>query len=258
MKIFLDYIPGNSFLHKINPLSRIFLSFMICVACFSTKSHLFLLVMILLNLTIAALAGILNRGLGLLKNLAKLSIFIFLLQVLFVRRGEVLLKLPLNIFITADGISTAIIIVLRLIGATMPLALMLSITQMNDLSNILVAKLKIPYKYAFAFTTALRFIPIFANEMSGIIEAQVSRGVQLDTKNFFKKIRLILPLCLPLLITSIKKIEGSAISAEIRGFHLRTGESCYKKYYIKRGDIGVLLFSIILLCSAIFSNNIML
>jgi energy-coupling factor transport system permease protein len=231
---------------------------MISIACFSSKSHLFLLLMILLNLVLAALAGILNRGMELLKNLSKFSVFIFVLQVLFVRRGEVLLEMPFNIIITEDGISTAIIIVLRLIGATMPLALMLSITQMNDLSNILVVKLKIPYKYAFAFTTALRFIPIFASEMSAIIEAQVSRGVQLDTKNIFKKTRLILPLCLPLLITSMKKIEGSAISAEIRGFYLRTGESCYRKYFINWNDVGVLLFAVILFISAVFSNNIKL
>ncbi|NLM96216.1 MAG: energy-coupling factor transporter transmembrane protein EcfT [Halanaerobiaceae bacterium] len=258
MRSFFDYIPGNSFLHRLNPLSRIFLSFMISIACFSSKSHLFLLLMILLNLVLAALAGILNRGMELLKNLSKFSVFIFVLQVLFVRRGEVLLEMPFNIIITEDGISTAIIIVLRLIGATMPLALMLSITQMNDLSNILVVKLKIPYKYAFAFTTALRFIPIFASEMSAIIEAQVSRGVQLDTKNIFKKTRLILPLCLPLLITSMKKIEGSAISAEIRGFYLRTGESCYRKYFINWNDVGVLLFAVILFISAVFSNNIKL
>ncbi len=252
MKGFLDYIPGKSLFHVLNPLTKLILAFMICVSGFISKSHLFLLSLILFNLAIAAMAGLFQRGVMLLKGLAKLSVFIFLLQVLFIKEGNALLKLPLNLLITDMGISTGFIIVLRLISATMPLALMLSITQMNDLSNVLVTKLGIPYKYAFTLTTAMRFIPIFANEMSGIMEAQTSRGVQMDTGNPFKKIKLIFPLCVPLLITSVRKIEGSAISAEIRGFYLRTKNSCYKEYAIKRADIAVLLFSVILAVSAVF------
>jgi energy-coupling factor transport system permease protein len=140
----------------------------------------------------------------------------------------------------------------------MPLALMLSITQMNDLSNVLVTKLKIPYRYAFTLTTAMRFIPIFADEMAGIIEAQTSRGVELDTGNILRKIRLIIPLCVPLLITSVKKIEGSAISAEIRGFHLRTVNSCYKSYSFMLSDFVVLIFSLLLIYSAVIINNLAL
>lgn len=256
MKGFLDYMPGNSFLHRLNPLTKLVLALMICIACFISENHVFLVAIILLNLAIAASAGISARGVMMLKGLAKLSVVIFLLQVIFIREGSILIRLPLDLIITDRGISMAFIIVLRLIAATMPLALMLSITQMNDLSNVLVAKLKVPYKYAFTLTTAMRFIPIFANEMSGIIEAQTSRGVELDTRNIFKKTRLIFPLCVPLLITSVKKIESSAISAEIRGFHLRTRESCYKRYPIKINDIGALMFSALLVCSAIFVNSI--
>ncbi len=254
MKSFLDYIPGYSFLHRMNPLTKLILALMICIAAFISTNHIFLVMLILLNLGIAAAAGIFDRGTMLLRGLSKFSILIFLLQVLFIREGSVLCKLPLNILITYRGVAVAFIVVLRLITATMPLALMLSITQMNDLSNVLVTKLGIPYQYAFALTTAMRFIPVFANEMSGIIEAQTSRGVQLDTGNIFKKIRLVFPLCVPLLITSVRKVEGSAISAEIRGFHFRTRNSCYKKYDIKRGDIYVIMFSVVLVGLAIFVN----
>lgn len=256
MKGFLDYVPGRSFFHQLNPLVKLLLSLMISITAFISESHLFIAALILVNLAMAAQAGIFNRGVMLLKGLVKFSAIIFILQLLLVRRGNTLVHLPLGFFITDVGISSAFLIVLRLIAGTMPLAIMLSITQMNDLSNVLVLKLKIPYKYAFTLTTAIRFIPIFASEMSGIIEAQTSRGVQMDTKNIFKKIGLIFPLCVPLLITSVKKIEGSAISAEIRGFHLRTRESCYKRYPINSKDIGVLIASFLLVSLAILINTI--
>lgn len=246
MKGFLEYAPGNSFFHRLNPLTKLLLSLLISIAAFISDSLLFIVALVALNLVLAASSGIFIRGVMLLKGLAKFSMLIFILQLLLVRRGNVLVLLPLNLAITDAGLFSAVLIVLRLIAGTMPLALMLSITQMNDLSNVLVMKCKVPYKYAFAFTTAIRFIPIFADEMAGIIEAQTSRGVEMDTRNIFKKVGLILPLCVPLLITSVKKIEDSAISAEIRGFHLRSAKSCYKRYPLKLDDLLVLIASALL------------
>ena len=46
---FLDYSPGDSFLHRLNPLAKIFLSLMLCVSCFATGSPIFCLMIILLN-----------------------------------------------------------------------------------------------------------------------------------------------------------------------------------------------------------------
>ena len=250
MKGFLDYTPGNSFFHQLNPLTKLLLSLQISIAAFISASPVFIMALVGINLVLAASSGIFNRGVMLLKGLVKFSVIIFTLQLLLVRRGNVILLLPLNLRITDAGLFSALMIVLRLIAGTMPLALMLSITQMNDLSNVLVMKCKIPYKYAFALTTAIRFIPIFAAEMEGIIEAQTSRGVQMDTKNILKKVGLIFPLCVPLLITSVKKIEDSAISAEIRGFHLRTAKSCYKRYPIKPADALVLITAALLVTLA--------
>jgi energy-coupling factor transport system permease protein len=246
MKGFLDYAPGNSFFHRLNPLTKLLLSLFISIAAFTSGSPLFIAALVALNLALAASSGIFSRGVMLLKGLVKFSMLIFILQLLLVRRGNALVRLPLNLVITDDGLFSAVLIVLRLIAGTMPLALMLSITQMNDLSNVLVMICKVPYKYAFALTTAIRFIPIFTDEMAGIIEAQTSRGVEMDTRNILKKVGLIFPLCVPLLITSVKKIEDSAISAEIRGFHLRTAKSCYKRYPIKPGDLFVLVASALL------------
>ena len=83
--------------------------------------------------------------------------------------------------------------------------------------------------------------------MAGIMEAQTARGVAFDTKNILKKIGLIFPLCVPLLITSVRKIEGAAISAELRGFNCRKRESGYKNYPFKTADIVVSLFGLSLI-----------
>ena len=176
-----------------------------------------------------ALGGVFDRAAGMLKGLLKLSVFLFVLQLLLVRTGAPLLSLP-PLLVTDRGVMTGLRLVLRLIGATMPLALLLSVTQMSDLSGVLVQRLHVPYKYAFTLTTAIRFIPVFADSLSGIMEAQTARGVAFDTKNPFKKLGLILPLCMPLLISSVGRIHDTAAAAEMRGFTLRTRESQSRRY----------------------------
>ncbi|MDD4160492.1 MAG: energy-coupling factor transporter transmembrane component T [Synergistaceae bacterium] len=250
---FLDYSPGNSFLHRLNPIVKIFLSLMICVSCFITDSPFFCIAIIFLNIVMAASAGILPRALAMLRTLIKFCTFLFLIQVFFIRDGTVLFSLPFDIYVTDKGVMFSLMMAFRLVGATLPLALMLSITKMNDLSNVLVGTLGMPYKYAFSLTTAIRFIPVFTAEMAGIMEAQTARGVAFDTKNIFRKIGLIFPLCVPLLITSVRKIEGAAISAELRGFNCRKRDSGYKSYPFRAADIGIILFAFALAAAGAFS-----
>jgi energy-coupling factor transport system permease protein len=237
----LDYVPGNSFLHRLSPLTKLILAFGLCASCFVADNLFAVLGIMALDMVLAALGGILGRTLRTFVSLIKFSLLLFVVQVLFVRDGAVLLRLPLGIIITDPGLRFSLLFVSRLIAATLPLTLMLSVTRMGDISNVLNRQLRIPYKYTFALTTAIRFIPLFAAEMEAIIEAQIARGVDFDTKNFFKKIRLLLPLCVPLLVSSVRRIEGGALSAELRGFNFRTPASGYKRYPLGPGDLAALL-----------------
>ncbi|MDR3085556.1 MAG: energy-coupling factor transporter transmembrane protein EcfT [Christensenellaceae bacterium] len=241
MKGILDYVPGSSFLHRLNPLVKLLLAFVLCASCFVTGNHFIVLGVIALNLALAFSAGIFGRALKMLSSLLKLSALLFLVQIFFVREGQILLQLPLGLYITDLGLSFSLLFVLRLLAAALPLGLMLSVTQTSDIPNVLVRKLGLPYQYAFVLGTAIRFIPLFAQEMAGIMEAQTARGVEFDTKNFFKKVALLLPLCAPLLVSSVRRIEGGAISAELRGFYLRGRKSGYKDYPFALRDFGALL-----------------
>lgn len=248
---FLDYVPGNSLLHRLNPLTKLLLSLVLCISCFLSDNHIFVLGVITVNLLMGVLAGVAGRSVRIIKALVKLSIVLFIVQVLFIRDGNILLKLPLNIIVTDAGVSFSLLFCMRFIAATMPLVLMLSVTQMSDLTGVLVSKLRVPFRYTFVLTTAIRFIPIFSNEMASIMEAQIARGVDFDTKNFFKKIKLLLPLCVPLLISSVKRIDSGAIAAELRGFNLRKMDSGYKQYPFKINDFAALAASLALIVVSI-------
>ncbi|MDR1559935.1 MAG: energy-coupling factor transporter transmembrane protein EcfT [Clostridiales bacterium] len=249
----LDYLPGESIIHRLNPLVKLILSFGLCVSCFLSDSIIFVLSVIVINILLSMMARVFARTLLVFLSLIKFSTLLFIIQILCVRQGEILLNLPLGLYITDKGLMFSLLFISRLIAAAMPLSLTLSVTRVVDIANVLVSKLRLPYKYAFALTAAIRFIPLFSSEMAGIMEAQTARGVDFETKNFLKKIRLLLPLCAPLLISSVRKVEGSAISAELRGFNLRGGSSGYKQYPFKAVD-----YSALCLCAALVVVSVML
>ncbi|MCQ2583800.1 MAG: energy-coupling factor transporter transmembrane protein EcfT [Treponema sp.] len=248
MKGFLDYVPGNSVFHKMNPITKLVFAFMVCVSCFASSNIAVLCSLLVFNVIIGCICGIKDRTFSMLKGLIKLSIFLFILQVLFIRSGNIIFEWKF-LKITDRGVINALCLVLRLSGATLPLAIMLSVTKLGDLSNALVEKLHMPFKYAFTLTTAIRFIPVFAAEMAGIIEAQTSRGIELDTKNPFKKIALILPLCAPLLVSSVRKTQSLAIAADLRGFKFRKAGSCFKSYPFCFRDFACVVIGAGLICA---------
>ena len=94
MKGFLDYLPGSSVLHKMHPLVKIFVSILICAASFCSSNYYYLAGIILFNILMGLVGngkdrnGLLGRTFGILKGLIKMSIFLFILQLLVIRRGE--------------------------------------------------------------------------------------------------------------------------------------------------------------------------
>lgn len=227
----IDYIPGDTVLHKLNPVAKLALAACIILATVLADRLAALVGLLALTLLLSARAGSLDRLLALLKVLAPLGALMFALQTLLVRDGT-----PIALGVTDEGLASGARTALRLVGVALPLILMLTVTKLNDLANACVEVLHVPYRYAFTFTTALRFVPVFSQEMNAIMEAQTARGVEYDTRNPFRKLRLMLPLCVPLLISSVSKTDACALAAEQRGFYLRTRESSYKRYPLRAPD----------------------
>ena len=248
MRDLFEYAPGASIIHRLNPITKLLLTVVICAAAFITDRLLFLVGLLILDLAIGFIAGVPKKTLVILRGLVKIAAFLFILQALLMRRGT-----PVFWIVTDQGLLTAGKVVLRLMVVCMPLALVLAVTKISDLANALVQVLHVPYKYAFTLTTAIRFIPQFLADMGDIMEAQTARGVEFDSARGLKKIGMMLPLCAPLLISSVRQSEQTAVAAEVRGFHLRTAASGYKQYPFRLIDVITMI-----LCAALIAAAILL
>ena len=246
MNNLFQYVPGDSLIHRLNPVSKLLMTLVICVAAFITNRAAVLLALLVIDVLIGVAAGVAGRTWSVLRGLLKIAAFLFVLQALLSRGGT-----PVFWIITDQGLLNAGKVVLRLIVVCLPLTLVLAVTRISDMTNAMVQVLHVPYKYAFTLATAIRFIPQFLEEMSGIMEAQTARGVAFDKARGLKKFSMILPLCAPLLISSVRRTDQTAVAAEVRGFSLRTRESGYKRYPFAARDYVLAAACVLLLAAVI-------
>ena len=247
---FLEYVPGDSLLHRLNPTVKLIAALVFAIACFCTTNIAFLVVMFAIGIALAASAGLMKPVFGLMKAVLLFSAILAIIQLLTVPQGAVLVGLPWG-YIGTESVRAAATTILRLEACSIPLFLVFYVTKISDLTNAAVKNLHVPYKYAFTFSSTVHFIPVFMNDMKGIMEAQTARGIEFDQGGIANKIRLMVPLCVPLLVGSVRKTNSAAIAAEVRGFNLRTRQSGCKEYPFKGRNWGVLVAAVALLVAAI-------
>ena len=250
MNKFLEYVPGDTVFHRMNPVVKLIGAIVFALACFCTSNIAFLVAMLAVALGIAGACGMLRQTTGLMKAVLAFSLILAIVQVLFTPTGDQLVALPWG-YIGTGSLMAALTTVIRLEAAAIPLFLTFYVTKVSDMTNAAVKVLHVPYKYAFTFSSTVHFIPVFMNDMHSIMEAQTARGVEFDQGGIFRKIGLMVPLCVPLLVSSVRKTNSAAIAAEVRGFNLRTRASGYKNYPFASFDVVALVVMVALLVCAI-------
>ncbi len=250
MNGFLEYVPGSSLIHRMNPVAKLLFAVVFAITCFCTGNLIFLCAMLAIAIACAVSCGMMRQTFGLMKAVFVFSLILAILLLLTTPAGDHLVSLPWG-YIGTGSILAAVTTIVRLEAAAIPLFLTFYVTKVSDLSNSVVKVLHVPYRYAFTFASTVHFIPVFMNDMKSIMETQTARGIEFDTGGIVNKVRLMVPLCVPLLVSSVRKTNSSAIAAEVRGFNLRTRASGFKEYPFAAADIVALLIAIVLMAGAI-------
>jgi len=217
-----QYLPGDSFLHRLNPRTKIVVTTLLMVAIFLIVDGPGLVGLGLLLGLIYVLSGL--PGLMLLKGLRPLVLILIIalpLQILFTP-GEVLYYLG-PFMVTREGIYQASLLTYRLaalIMLTSFLTLTTSPVALTDgLERILkpLEKIRVPaHELALMSTIALRFIPIFAEEAEKIMKAQKARGADFDSGNLLVRVRNLVSILVPLLISAFRRADELAMAMEAR------------------------------------------
>ena len=176
-----------------------------------------------------------------LKSIVVLMIITGLFN-LFLTPGEVLVKF--GIFkITYEGISSAVLMVVRLMYLIIGTSVMTLTTTPNQLTDGLekalmpFSKIKLPvHEIAMMMSIALRFIPILIEETDKIMKAQMARGADFENGNLLKKAKAMVPLLVPLFVSAFRRANDLAMAMEARCYHGGSGRTKMKPLHYDKTD----------------------
>jgi len=123
------------------------------------------------------------------------------------------------------------------------------LTTSPDHLGLALEQSHVPYEFSFAFTTAVRFVPVLAEEAQTIMDAQKARGLELEKGNFMKRIRNYVPVLIPLIVSAIRRSLELAEAMESRAWGATKKRTNLYELKLHRGDYT--LFGIIILILAV-------
>ncbi|MPQ42818.1 energy-coupling factor transporter transmembrane component T family protein [Clostridium tarantellae] len=251
-----QYVPGNSFIHKLDPRTKIIISFLFVITLFIINKfygYLFILAFIGGSIYISKVPlRYIYKG---LKPVFILIIITAALNIFMIKgTSDTLLWHWKFFYIYSEGVRTAIFMALRLVFliiGTSLLTLTTSPIELTDGIENLLSPFKVigvpAHELAMMMTIALRFIPTLIDETDKIMKAQKARGADFESGNIIEKAKSLIPLLVPLFISSFRRADELAMAMEARcyrGGNGRTRMKClkYSKYDFISYGIFTLLF----------------
>lgn len=244
MDMFL-YLDKDTFLHRLDARTKLAIMFGSFVVALMFNSLPILAVLGVVILTY----GFLGKSLSNLKRIKVILFMIALISIVmwsFMKGGPTKLLGP----ITKEGLIFGIVTGLKFNIMIISGMIFLSSTKIEEISLGLV-KLKVPYRGAFAFSTAIRLVPTIVSTAQTITQAQKSRGLDLDSGSILQRIKKYVPLLIPTLISVIRGTNVFAMALESKGFGYDEERSSYLECKFSAVDytlvfmvLAVIVFSI--------------
>lgn len=132
---------------------------------------------------------------------------------------------------------------------------MFFLTTSPDHLSLALEQSHVPYELCFAFTTAVRFVPVLAEEAQTIMDAQKARGLELERGNFLKRVKNYIPILIPLIVNSIRRSLQLAEVMESRAWGASEKRTNLYVLKLRRGDYGLFFISLVMLSLAIYARR---
>ena len=257
-----QYFPLNSVIHKIDPRFKILFTLLYIILVFFADSFLgYVLVAVfsfaLIKLSKVGFASIFKS----LKPLLFIISFTAIINLFFTGGENVVFEYK-AIKITQDGIINAVNMALRLIFLVIGSSLLTYTTSpimlTNGIERLLSPFSKIglaSHEIAMMMTIALRFIPTLLEETEKIMVAQKARGADFESGNLFRRAKALVPVLVPLFISSFRRADELATAMECRCYKGGENRTSLTRLSIRRID-WTALFVMLLFTAAIIAVNL--
>ena len=237
-----QYYPADSVVHRMDPRVKILLLVAIIVAVFLAGNLLAFVPIILFLVIVTKLSKVPVRMMvkG-LKPLRLILILTFILNLFFLQGETVLLDLGFA-QIKRESLILAVHYSLRLILLVLFSSLLTLTTPpitLTDGLERLLSPLRVihfPAHEMAMMSLALRFIPTLMEEADKIMKAQTARGADFESGNLIARAKAMVPLLVPLFVSSFRRAGDLAMDMEARCYHGGEGRTRLRVLKCGRGD----------------------
>lgn len=243
----ISMVPGNSLIHKISPLPKLFWAGGILIISFATRNPAILGSLLLLGLVLVSIANIWKPFLKVMSILFPILLTLITLQSIapaFPRPWTPIIGFgPFTIY--QEGIYSGVTMVLRATCMTVFALLAIMTSHPSDLF-VSLQRIGMPYVLNFILTMTLQLIPILQKEFSIVLSAQKSRGMK------GTGFSALLPSMVPVFVGAIERVSQLSISLESRAFGSKGVKTSYRNVRNTIWDYLILLVGLFGSCGLLF------
>ncbi len=233
-----------SVIHNLDPRMKFVYVIAVFVSAIIFSAVIPLLILFVLQVPFVLLAKVQRQWLRSLRGALFLAVFIFLVNIAgnFFTQGFT---------VTAANWENAASMTLRFVVLVESFSVFFLTTSPDHL-GLALEQSHVPYEFSFAFTTAVRFVPVLAEEAQTIMDAQKARGLELEKGNFMKRIRNYIPVLIPLIVSAIRRSLELAEAMESRAWGAVKNRTNLYALKLRRGDYILLVITVGLLAITVY------
>ena len=257
-----QYYNGDSVVHRLDARIKIVLTLAFIISIFICKSFPALGLMVLFTLVVVLISGVpLRMVLKSIKPIAIIVVFTSILNIFYVKGGTPLIDWHF-IHISSNGVFTALFMAVRIICLVV-ISSMLTYTTTPTMLTDAIEKLLSPLKIfkipvatlAMMMTLALRFIPTLIDEIDRITNAQKARGANLDDGKFIDRVKALVPIIVPLFVSSIRRAYELADAMDCRCYTGGPNRTRMKQMKLHARDFIAIAVIVIFIAGIILLNH---
>lgn len=262
MKLILEYIHKDSFVHNLTGATKLICFLLWCITTMITYDTRILSFMIIFGLFLFKLSKLKIQDVSfvlvfILFFLVLNNIFIYIFSpntgTEIYGTKTVLINLFGPYSITLEQLFYQINITLKYFSV-IPIALIFILTTNPSEFASSLNKIGVNYKISYAVSLSLRYIPDIINDYKNISISKQARGIDLSkNEKLHKRIKNVFLILIPIIFSSLERIEKISCAMELRAFGYNKKRTWYNQKDFKKNDfISILFFSCIVIISVVF------
>ena len=226
---------GTSVYHKLDPRVKLLISILMFATTLLVRSLYELAAVLAFMVVIAAIATVLRRVARTMLFTAAFSLVIFVLN-----------------FVITRNLETSLLYASRFVAIVVSTSLFFITTSPDELEQVMKT-FRLPRDVIFAFVTAVRFIPVMFLDTIQIMDAQKSRGLELEKGNVFRRVRNMIPILIPLVVNSVVRSGELAEAMESRAYGAVPRPTSLVEYRASAADRVVAAAAVVMFAIAAYS-----